>query len=132
MVREKIAKKLKCKNCGNTSFGKPLKTWQMYSPLPDRNGNITITVMGSFECPNCGKNVRGAIKKIKTDQTEGATYAKKEKLLKTLTSATEKIDLKELSSTLDIEISTLKKVVEAHIKKGNVKGQVTDDSFLPE
>ena len=98
-----MAKKLKCKNCGNTSFGPPLKTWQMFSPLPDKDGNITITVMGSFTCPNCSKNVRGAIKKIKSDQTAGGTYAKKEKLLETLSSATDKINLNELSSTLDIE-----------------------------
>ena len=129
-----MAKKLKCKKCGNTSFEglKPLKTWQMYSPLPDKDGNLTITVMGSFTCPNCGKNVRGAIKAIKTDQTEGGTYAKREKLLEALVSATDKIDLTELSSMLDIEVNTLKKVVEAHIKKGKVKGQVIDDSFVPE
>ncbi|MFX1519098.1 MAG: chromatin protein Cren7 [Promethearchaeota archaeon] len=128
-----MAKKLKCKNCNNTSFEgvTPLKTWQMFSPLPDKDGNITITVMGSFTCPNCGKNVRGAIKKIKADQTEGSTYAKREKLLETLIGATDKIDLKELSSTLDIEISTLKKVVEVYIKKGTVKGQVTANSFIP-
>ncbi len=127
-----MAKKLKCKNCGNTSFEgiKPNKTWQMYSPLPDKNGNITITVMGSFTC-NCGKNVRGAIKTIKTDQTEGGTYKKREKLLEALVSATDKIDLTKLSSELDIELNTLKKVVEAYIKKGKVKGQVTDNSFVP-
>ncbi len=125
-----MAKKLKCKNCGNTEFGQPVKTWQMYSPLPDSQGNITITIMGSFEC-TCGKKVRGAVKKIKTDQTAGGTYAKKEKLFETLSNATDTINLKELSSTLDIEISTLKKVVEVYIKKGKVKGQVSADSFIP-
>ena len=128
-----MAKKLKCKKCGNTSFEgvKPNKTWQMYSPMPDRDGNITITVMGSLTCPNCGKNVRGALKTIKTDQTEGGTYKKREKLLETLVSANDEIDLTKLSSELDIELNTLKKVVEAYIKKGKVKGQVTDNSFVP-
>ncbi len=128
-----MAKKLKCKNCGNTSFEgvKPSKTWQMYSPMPDRDGNITITIMGSLTCPSCGKNVRGALKTIKTDQTEGGTYKKREKLLEALVSATGEIDLTKLSSELNIELNTLKKVVEAHIKKGKVKGQVTNNSFMP-
>jgi len=126
-----MAKKLKCKKCGNTEFGQPVKTWQMFSPLPDSHGNITITIMGSFEC-TCGRKVRGVVKKIKTDQTEGGTYAKREKLLETLVSATDEIDLAKLCTELDIELNTLKKVVEAHIKKGKVKGQVTDNSFVPE
>ena len=128
-----MAKKLKCKKCGNVDFTgvKPNKTWQMFSPMPDRDGNITITVMGSLTCPNCGKNVRGALKTIKTDQTEGGTYKKREMLLETLVSADNAIDLTKLSSELDIELNTLKKVVEAHIKKGKVKGQVTGNSFVP-
>ena len=106
----------------------------MFSPLPDRDGNITITVMGSFECPNCGINVKGAIKKIKTDQTEGGTYDKREKLLETLKSPTlgSKLDLNDLSSTLDIDIGTLKKVIAVYIKKGAVSGRLTNDSFVRE
>jgi len=123
--------KLKCKNCGNTSFGAPLKTWQMCSPLPDSEGNITITIMGSFECPNCGKKVRGAIKKIKTNQSVEGSYSKREELLKRLESE-EKIDLQELSSTLNIKINTLRKVIEVYIKKGKIRGQLTNDFFVHE
>jgi copper chaperone CopZ len=129
-----MTKKLKCKNCGNTSFETPLKTWQMFSPLPDADGNITITIMGSFECPNCGKNVKGALKKIKTSQEEGSSYAKRENLLEALKSPTSgsKLDLKDLSTSLDIDIGTLKKVIAVYIKKGAVSGRLTNDSFVRE
>jgi len=33
--------------------------------MPDSKGRITITVMGSFECPNCGHKWRGVVSKIK-------------------------------------------------------------------
>ncbi len=53
-----------CPACG-TRAEKPLKTWQLVSPIPDAKGRITITVMGSFECPNCGYRWRGVVSKIK-------------------------------------------------------------------
>ncbi len=53
-----------CPACGSRAE-KPLKTWQLVSPIPDAKGRITITVMGSFECPNCGYRWRGVVSKIK-------------------------------------------------------------------
>ena len=53
-----------CPNCG-TRVNEPKKTWQLVSPMPDSKGRITITVMGSFECPNCGHKWRGVVSKIK-------------------------------------------------------------------
>lgn len=57
-----------CPNCG-TKDVKPEKTWQLVSPLPDAKGRITITVMGTFQCPNCGKRWRGVVSKIKAGGT---------------------------------------------------------------
>ncbi len=54
-----------CPNCGAQGL-KPDKTWQVISPLPDARGRITITVMGSYRCPNCGRSWRATISKIKT------------------------------------------------------------------
>ncbi len=51
--------------CG-TRVEKPVKTWQLVAPMPDRYGRITITIMGVFECPNCGHRWRTVISKIKT------------------------------------------------------------------
>ncbi|AEE94213.1 hypothetical protein [Acidianus hospitalis] len=53
-----------CPNCG-TKVDKPVKTWNLVSPLPDAEGRITITVMGSYVCPNCGYKWRGVVSKIK-------------------------------------------------------------------
>ena len=53
-----------CPRCG-TRVAEPVKTWTLVSPLPDKYGRITITVMGSFVCPNCGHRWRAVIKKIK-------------------------------------------------------------------
>ena len=53
-----------CPICG-TVVEEPYKTWQLYSPLPDSKGRITITVMGMFQCYNCGHKWRGVVSKIK-------------------------------------------------------------------
>ncbi|MBW9140304.1 MAG: chromatin protein Cren7 [Candidatus Aramenus sp.] len=53
-----------CPNCG-TVVDKPAKTWNLVSPLPDAYGRITITVMGSYVCPNCGHRWRAVVSKIK-------------------------------------------------------------------
>ena len=53
-----------CPNCGYR-VEKPERTWQLIAPIPDSKGRITITVMGSFKCPQCGRKWRGVISKIK-------------------------------------------------------------------
>jgi len=35
------------------------------APLPDKKMRITITVMGMYQCPNCGHKFRGVVSKIK-------------------------------------------------------------------
>lgn len=61
---KKRAKKITCPKCG-AEVGDPIKTWQLVSPLPDKKGRITITIMGVFECPRCGHRWRGVVSKIK-------------------------------------------------------------------
>ncbi|BEP17017.1 hypothetical protein PYJP_03690 [Pyrofollis japonicus] len=58
-----------CPRCG-TRVDQPVKTWQLVSPIPDSKGRITITVMGSFVCPNCGYKWRAVISKIKVGGEE--------------------------------------------------------------
>ncbi len=52
-----------CPYCGTQV--EPIRTWQLTSPMPDARGRITVTVMGSFSCPECGHRWRGVISKIK-------------------------------------------------------------------
>jgi predicted RNA-binding Zn-ribbon protein involved in translation (DUF1610 family) len=50
---------VKCPKCGWET--QPLRTWHLTSPLPDSEGRITITIMGSFKCPKCGYSWRGRV-----------------------------------------------------------------------
>jgi len=70
-----------CPKCG-TRVSEPKKTWQLVSPLPDSKGRITVTVMGSFECPNCGYKWRGVVSKIKigNDEVEVEARGKKKEI----------------------------------------------------
>lgn len=54
-----------CPRCG-TRVSEPEKTWTLVSPIPDKKGRITVTIMGAFVCPNCGYRWRAVINKIKT------------------------------------------------------------------
>jgi len=54
---------VKCPMCGTEV--QPAKTWQLVSPLPDADGRLTITVMGSFKCPSCGYSWRGKVSVMK-------------------------------------------------------------------
>ena len=67
-----------CPRCG-TRVQEPVKTWQLVSPFPDAKGRITITVMGSFECPNCGYRWRAVISKLKVGGDEVEIEAGKSK-----------------------------------------------------
>ena len=57
-------KKNVCPNCGE-AVKDPYKTWELIAPFPDKNMRITVTVMGMYECPNCGKKFRGVVSKLK-------------------------------------------------------------------
>ncbi len=54
---------MKCPKCG--ADVQPHKTWQLVAPLPDADGRVTIIVMGSFKCPNCGYSWRQKISVVK-------------------------------------------------------------------
>ncbi len=62
--RKKSRDPFVCPKCG-TRVAEPDKTWTLVSPLPDKYGRITITIMGSFTCPNCGYKWRAVVKKLK-------------------------------------------------------------------
>lgn len=54
----------KCPKCGSTSID-IAKTWNLTSPLPDRMGRITVTIMGVMRCNNCGYSWKGVVTKLK-------------------------------------------------------------------
>ena len=79
MPRKKEKNPKQCPSCG-TIVSEPEKTWSLTSPLPDARGRITVTVMGSFHCPECGYRWRTVISKIKGGgadvEIEGASKKK--------------------------------------------------------
>jgi len=58
-----------CPNCGARASS-PIRTWTLVSPIPDRYGRVTITVMGAFVCESCGKTWSSPIQKIKSGGEE--------------------------------------------------------------
>lgn len=54
----------KCPKCGSPKID-VIKTWQLVAPFPDKDGAITVTVMGVMKCVECGNNWRGVVNKIK-------------------------------------------------------------------
>ena len=58
-----------CPRCGFDA-GEPVRTWQLVSPLPDKKGRITVTIMGAFECPSCGYKWKAVLQKMKVGGEE--------------------------------------------------------------
>ncbi|MEB2793159.1 MAG: chromatin protein Cren7 [Caldisphaeraceae archaeon] len=69
MPRKKKESVFICPSCG-TVVKEPERTWSLVSPIPDKYGRVTITIMGSFRCPNCGYTWKGVLKKMKSGGEE--------------------------------------------------------------
>ena len=69
MSRERAAGPKKCPECG-AEVSEPYKTWQLVAPFPDKKMRITITVMGMYKCPKCGKKFRAVVSKLKVGPDE--------------------------------------------------------------
>ncbi|NOZ30984.1 MAG: chromatin protein Cren7 [Crenarchaeota archaeon] len=97
MPRRKKKDPFICPSCG-TRVNEPVKTWTIVSPIPDKYGRITVTIMGSFQCPNCGAKWKDSIKKIKTGGDEEAMREGEEK--------------KEEGTIIEIDLSDLDEIVD--------------------
>ncbi len=60
---------LTCPKCGSKVL-EPVRTWTMVSPIPDRQGRVTVTIMGSFICGECGHRWNAPMKRIKSGGEE--------------------------------------------------------------
>lgn len=69
----------------------------MVSPLPDRDGRITVTIMGVFKCTNCGYTWRGTVSKVKIGKRVEAGLEGKQIVLE------EEVESKPKEIILDIE-----------------------------
>ena len=129
----KRKKKIACKKCGteiNPSVTPPLKTWQLVSPMPDKQGRVTLTIMGSFRCPECNASVRASIKKIKGDEM-GSGKSKKELLTQAVKLIQEPTPIEEIEIT-GISSKAVGKAIEMLIVQKVLNGKVVDGTFHPE
>jgi len=128
------AKVIKCKKCGNSfEIGSKEdketrnKEWPMTAPMPDKEGNITITLMATWKCGNCGKTIRGSAGKTKG---EFKGKSKKEKIDDIIESR-EEFSLPEFAEELGVKQDNLEQILNVMMKKGLAKGKIEDDKFIP-
>lgn len=88
----------RCPKCG-TTVSSPVKTWQLIAPIPDSAGRVTITIMGIYECPNCGYKWRAVISKMKV----GSENVEIEGAKKTITLGSGRSERNENVIELDLE-----------------------------
>ena len=123
---------ISCKSCGqgiNPKEHPPSSTWTLTSPLPDKEGRITLTVMGSFECPRCKKNVKAAMKKIKSDE-EVDGKSKKEILIEKLLALDSNTKLEDIAENIGLTVNSIEKATSLLIKKGEIKGKIENGYFI--
>ena len=122
---------ISCKSCGqliNPKENPPSSTWTLTSPLPDKEGRITLTVMGSFDCPRCGKNIKAAMKKIKSDD-EVSGKSKKEVLIDILKAQDSNITIDELANKIGLTPAAIQKATELLIKRKEIIGKIENGVY---
>lgn len=125
-------KKISCKKCGrviNPTEHPPSKTWQLVSPMPDKEGRVTLTIMGSFRCPDCNASVRAAIKKIKGDEI-GSGKSKKELLIQAINLLQEPTSIEQIEIK-GVSPAAVGKAIQIMIDRGQISGKIENDVFLP-
>ena len=125
-------KKISCKKCGciiNPTDNPPSKTWQLISPMPDKEGRVTLTIMGSFKCPDCGAAVRAAMKKIKGDEI-GSGQSKRESLIQAVKLIQDPTPIDQIEIA-GVSPTAVGKAIETLINQGLVGGKVENSIYHP-
>ncbi|MFW9991704.1 MAG: hypothetical protein ACFFD4_06565 [Candidatus Odinarchaeota archaeon] len=135
-TRKVKEQKITCKKCStviNPKDHPPGKTWEMISPMPDKEGNVTLTIMGSFRCPNpnCGKSVIAALRKIKGADI-GSGKSKHELLMEYIEGLKEKEPVSQVAEVVGINVDKIEKALSALIKRGKIKGRLEGNYYVPE
>ncbi len=130
--QKKRTKQISCKKCGhiiNQFVTPPDKTWQLISPMPDKEGRVTLTIMGSFRCPDCGSSIRASLKKIHGDEI-GSGKSKKELLIQAVNLVKEPTPIEQIEIA-GISAAAVGKAIKLLIDQGDIKGRVEDNMFYP-
>ena len=116
---KKKTKQIKCKNCDTIIDPKettPSKQWTLASPMPDKDGNITITAMATWSCPSCGNTVRGTLGKYK----ETGQAKSKHAMLIELIQENPKIKISEIAAQLGMKEEVVEKAIKILKKQGKI------------
>ena len=130
--RKKRKKKISCKKCGqiiDPVETPPKKTWQLISPMPDKEGRVTLTIMGSFSCPSCNSSVRASLKKIRGDEI-GSGKSKKELLIEAIKLVQEPTSIDQIEIA-NISSAAVGKAIKTLIDQGKITGRVEEGIFYP-
>ncbi|MHA2278145.1 MAG: hypothetical protein ACXAC2_20385 [Candidatus Kariarchaeaceae archaeon] len=132
--RKPKVKDLKCKKCGYTftplsddDLNNRKKEWTMVAPMPDKNGDVTITAMASWNCPSCGKNITGSYGKTKGDF---GGKSKTEKIKDKLAENTS-FTIADFAKEIGVDDVNLTKILNMMIKKGTANGNIDSGNFNP-
>lgn len=131
--KTKSKSKIRCKKCNtviNPAEVPPNKTWTMTSPMPSKDGSITITIMATFTCPQCHSTVRATLKKIKGSDID-IGKPKKATLLEIVSSVKEKTPLTEIAQQLSMSPQSVQKAIEILIKRGELQGKIENGEYIP-
>ncbi len=122
-------KPVKCKKCGYTFMPADVPTkkqWTLVSPMPDKDGNVTITIMATWDCPKCGKNITGSMGKTKGD-FQGKS---KKEQVEELINAKNNFIISEAAEAIGVAEQNLTKILQKYIKDGKVNAKVDHGEFI--
>ncbi|NHJ38388.1 MAG: hypothetical protein FK731_00040 [Asgard group archaeon] len=133
MSKKIKAKKITSKKCGESWLANEVPTnkeWTKLAPMPDSEGRITIVLMATWSCPNCGKTVMSSKAKYKDDGTTGPS--KKDKLIEKINETENKISISELASELSFSEENIEKAIQLFMKNKLIKGKIENGYFVKE
>jgi len=132
MPRRNTKARLKCKSCGaeyeSQGDVKIIKTWHMVSPMPDKDGNITINIFATWECPRCRARNRSKISSIKSGaELRSRSYT--ERLREAIYRAKE-VTLEELAEMFNMSKDTILKALRYLIEKRVIKAKIEGEKII--
>ena len=130
----KKQKPIKCKKCNNTfEIGSEEdkntrgKEWTMVAPMPDKNGDVTITLMATWSCSKCGYTIRGSAGKTKGDF---GGKPRKQQIDEMLESGVA-FEIAGFATQLKVGEENLTKILNVMINKGSIKGKIKNGIYEP-
>ncbi|MBN1328548.1 MAG: hypothetical protein JXA54_03650 [Candidatus Heimdallarchaeota archaeon] len=131
MSKKEKAKRINCKKCGETWMPDDVPTskeWTKLAPMPDSEGRLTVMIMATWTCPNCGKSTMGLKGKFKDEGQTGPS--KQELLLEKINSINSKILISELAAEFSFSEENLEKALQAFINRKTISGKIENGYFV--